>query len=130
MSAPQTIALGALSALLAVATGAFGAHGLAARLAPRFLEIWKTGAHYHLVHSLALVAVGIWLSGTSLEGFPASLARAAAGAFTFGIVVFSGSLYLLALTEIRWLGAITPIGGLGMMAGWGLMAAAALWGTR
>ena len=93
-------ALGALSALLAVAAGAFGAHALRARLVPDMQTVFETGARYHMYHALAL--------------------------FVAGTVLFSGSLYLLALTGQRWLGAITPLGGLALIAGWAALAWAAL----
>jgi uncharacterized membrane protein YgdD (TMEM256/DUF423 family) len=99
----------ALSGFFAVVCGAFGAHTLHSRFdALGTLSIWQTGVLYHLVHSVVLVAISRW------DPFP----RLAFWLFFTGIVVFSGSLYLLALTDIRWLGAITPLGGLGMLAGW------------
>lgn len=105
---------------LAVAFGAFGAHGLKERLAGN-MEIFETAVRYHFYHALVLLALGfappaLW-SGR--------LAPAAAWALVFGVLLFSGSLYALALTNIRWLGAITPIGGLGFIAGWALIALAA-----
>lgn len=116
---------------IGVGAGAFGAHALSERLSPRMLEIWKTAAQYQLVHAVALVALGAWLtSGGPGAGFVATLAQTAGWAFALGVVVFSGSLYLLALTEIRWLGAITPIGGVGFLLGWLLVAWAAAWGGR
>lgn len=94
---------------LAVGLGAFGAHALKATLqANDTTEVWKTAVLYHFVHALALL---------SLAALPAS-SRAASGLFIAGIVIFSGSLYFLALTNIRWLGAITPLGGLCFLAGW------------
>jgi uncharacterized membrane protein YgdD (TMEM256/DUF423 family) len=108
---------------LAVALGAFGAHGLKARLAPLAdgvdrLAWWKTAAEYHLAHALAL-ALAAGLFGDTRAG------RAACIAFAIGIALFSGSLYTMTLTGIRWLGAVTPIGGLGLLAGWALLAVAA-----
>jgi uncharacterized membrane protein YgdD (TMEM256/DUF423 family) len=107
-----------LLGLSAVAMGAFGAHGLRARLGPEMLEVYRTGALYHLVHGLAVLAVALGA---------AQLRRAAliVTLFTAGVVVFSGSLYALAITRIVQLGAVTPVGGLLFMAGWALLAAEA-----
>jgi uncharacterized membrane protein YgdD (TMEM256/DUF423 family) len=100
---------GALFSMLGVAAGAFGAHGLKATLSPELMAIYQTGVDYHLFHALAVVA----LSLAPIEGI-----RPALWLLTAGIVVFSGSLYLLALTDTRWLGAITPFGGVSFMLGW------------
>jgi len=116
-------ALGALLAGLGVAAGAFGAHGLRDRLSAEMLAIFETGVRYHLIHALALL-VTAWAT-TRWEG---GLIAVAGWLFVVGIVVFSGSLYLLSLTETRWLGAITPIGGVALVVGWGLLAWAALRG--
>jgi uncharacterized membrane protein YgdD (TMEM256/DUF423 family) len=105
--------LGALSGLIAVAAGAFGAHGLRAKLTPEHLAVFETAARYQMYHALALFAVA-WLTTRSAS----ALAPAAGWLFVTGTVVFSGSLYLLALTGVRWLGAITPIGGVALIAGW------------
>jgi len=114
-------ALGALSGLLAVGAGAFGAHALRERLSPDMLAVFETGARYQMYHALALLAaawaVGRWPGGATL---------AAGWLFVAGTVVFCGSLYLLALTGHRWLGAITPLGGLAFLAGWAALAWAAL----
>jgi uncharacterized membrane protein YgdD (TMEM256/DUF423 family) len=97
---------------LAVAFGAFGAHGLKAKVTPELLEIWQTGAHYHLIHAVVLLVLtasnqtpnlGTWL-------------------ILAGTIIFSGSLYTLVLTDTRWLGAITPIGGVCLITGWLLIA--------
>ncbi|WP_342380774.1 DUF423 domain-containing protein [Myxococcus stipitatus] len=114
------LVLGAVNAFLAVGAGAFGAHGLKARLSPDLLVIFETGARYHMYHSLGLVAVGLF-------GYlrPTSLLSGAGWAMLVGILLFSGSLYALALTGVRTLGAITPLGGLGFLAGWALLALAA-----
>lgn len=104
---------GAVSALVAVAAGAFGAHALRARLEPRDLEIFETAVRYQMYHALALL-VAAWAT----ERAPASTAMAAGWLFLAGTLVFSGSLYLLVLTGTRWLGAVTPIGGLCFLAGW------------
>jgi uncharacterized membrane protein YgdD (TMEM256/DUF423 family) len=96
---------------LAVALGAFGAHGLRARLGMGGIELWKTAALYHLVHAAALLAVA--LAADRLRA-----GRAVCWMFAIGMVIFSGSLYLLALTGRSWLGAVTPFGGAAFMAGW------------
>jgi uncharacterized membrane protein YgdD (TMEM256/DUF423 family) len=99
----------------AVAFGAFGAHGLRDRLSPPMLEIYRTGALYHLVHAVAALAVA--LAGDKLRRGPMILTL-----FTLGIVVFAGSLYALAITGLRALGAVTPLGGLLLLAAWALVA--------
>jgi len=109
-------ALGALMALLAVAVGAFGAHGLRGRVAPELLEVFETGVRYHMYHALGLLAVG-W----ACARWPATAPTAAGWLFLAGIAVFSGSLYLMVLTGQRWLGAITPIGGLAFLLGWAVL---------
>jgi uncharacterized membrane protein YgdD (TMEM256/DUF423 family) len=108
---------GALSAFIAVAAGAFGAHALRARLAPDLLIAFETGARYQMYHALALFAVP-WAS----NHWPGMPMRAAGLLFIGGTLLFSGSLYLLALTGARWLGAITPLGGLLFLAGWAALA--------
>jgi uncharacterized membrane protein YgdD (TMEM256/DUF423 family) len=112
------IVVGAIWGFLGVALGAFGAHGLKARVGEQALGWWQTGAQYHLVHALALVATGL-LRAQGGRG------DAAGWAFLAGSLVFSGSLYVMALGGPRWLGAVTPLGGLGMLAGWALLALAA-----
>jgi len=106
-------AAGALSALLAVAAGAFGAHALRARLTPDLLAVFETAARYQMYHALALFAVA-WAA----TRWPVGSVRAAGWLFIAGTVVFSGSLYVLSLTGQRWLGAITPLGGALFLAGW------------
>lgn len=108
--------LGALSALLAVAAGAFGAHALRARLDPAALAVFETGARYQMYHALALLAVA-WAASR----WPSPWIARAGWLFVLGTVVFSGSLYLLALTGVRWLGAVTPLGGAAFLAGWGCL---------
>ena len=108
--------MGALFAGLAVAAGAFGAHALRDRLTPDMLAIFETAARYQMYHALALLAVA-WAT----TRWPDSSAVLAGWCFVAGIVVFSGSLYVLALTGVRWLGAITPLGGLAFLAGWALL---------
>jgi uncharacterized membrane protein YgdD (TMEM256/DUF423 family) len=114
--------LAALSALLAVAFGAFGAHGLKGHLTEADLAIYRTAVDYHMWHAL-----GLGLIGLLLDRYPASRQLPWAGRLMFtGILLFSGSLYALSLSGQRWLGMITPLGGLCFMAAWGLMALA-LW---
>jgi uncharacterized membrane protein YgdD (TMEM256/DUF423 family) len=114
-------ALGSLSAGIAVAAGAFGAHALRARLSPADLATFETGARYQMYHALALLAVA-W----AVQQWPGALPRAAGWLFVAGTVVFSGSLYALVLSGQRWLGAVTPIGGVAFLAGWACLLAAAL----
>jgi uncharacterized membrane protein YgdD (TMEM256/DUF423 family) len=117
-------ALGTLSALVAVAAGAFGAHALRERLVPDMLSVFEVGARYHMYHALGLLAAA-WAVGR----WPGGPAVAAGWLFVAGTLAFSGSLYLLALTGQRWLGAITPVGGLAFMLGWAALAWAALRGV-
>lgn len=105
--------LGAVSALVSVAAGAFGAHALRARLTPESLAVFETAARYQMYHALALLAVG-W----AVTRWPGSSAVWAGWLFIVGTVLFSGTLYALALTGVRWLGAIAPLGGLALLAGW------------
>jgi len=112
------VALGALSAFLAVALGAFGAHALRDRLAPDLLAVFETGARYHLVHALAIVVVGF-----AEARLPA--VRVSGILFLVGTLLFSGSLYALALTGVRAFGAVTPLGGLAFLVGWAWLAWAA-----
>jgi uncharacterized membrane protein YgdD (TMEM256/DUF423 family) len=112
--------LGCFFGLTAVAAGAFGAHALRARLSPDLLEVFETGARYQMYHAFALLAAA-WASSVWANGF----AAAAGWLFAAGIVIFSGSLYVLSLTGVRWLGAITPIGGVAFLAGWFCLALAA-----
>lgn len=108
------LVIGAVLGALAVAIGAFGAHGLKAMVTPDLLANFETGARYHMYHALAIVAVALVIAR-----YPAaSLAPVAGWLFLAGIVIFSGSLYLMALTGMRWLGAITPIGGVALIGGW------------
>ena len=117
------LALGAISAGLAVATGAFGAHGLKARVTPDLLVIWETGARYHMYHAVAIIAAaGAWSRGAAARG-PAAWA---AWMFVAGTVIFSGSLYALAFTGIRAIGAVTVLGGVAFLVGWVFLALAAL----
>jgi uncharacterized membrane protein YgdD (TMEM256/DUF423 family) len=109
------IRLAAALGFVGVALGAFGAHGLRERISPAMLEVYRTGVLYHLLHAVALLAVAL---GAARLARP----RAVGALFTAGIVVFSGSLYVLAVTGVRGLGAITPVGGLLLMAGWATLA--------
>ncbi len=110
------VRVGAVAMFIAVALGAFGAHALRQRLTPEMLAVFEVGVRYHVYHALALFAVA-WVADLR----PGSLAQASGWAFALGIVVFSGSLYLLSVTGVRWLGAITPIGGTAFLAGWVLL---------
>jgi uncharacterized membrane protein YgdD (TMEM256/DUF423 family) len=111
------VCLGAINGGFAVAAGAFAAHGLRGRIDARALEIFETGARYHMYHALAMVLAALVATGG---------ARTAGWLFQAGILVFSGSLYALALTDVKVLGAITPIGGLLFLAGWAWLAITAL----
>jgi uncharacterized membrane protein YgdD (TMEM256/DUF423 family) len=123
MTSAGWAATGALLGAAAVALGAFGAHGLKARLPPEDVAIFETAARYHLIHALAIVAVA-WV----VDRFPGAMAQTAGWLFVFGIVLFSGSLYALVLSGARRLGMITPLGGLLFIGGWIAFAAAALRG--
>jgi uncharacterized membrane protein YgdD (TMEM256/DUF423 family) len=116
--------LGALSGALAVALGAFAAHGLRSRIGADALATFETGARYHMYHALALLAVA-W----ACARWPGAWASAAGWLFVAGTLLFSGSLYLLAITGVRALGAITPLGGLAFVLGW-LALAWAAWTGR
>ncbi len=114
-----------LFGLTAVGLGAFGAHGLEASLSARGMtRAWETAARYHLVHSLALLGAAAWLR--SNPGAAGRRMGWAAGCWALGIIVFSGSLYALALGGPRWLGPVTPFGGIALMLGWLLAALAGL----
>ncbi|HVL74408.1 MAG TPA: DUF423 domain-containing protein [Noviherbaspirillum sp.] len=113
-------AIGALSALISVAAGAFGAHGLRTRLGPDMLNVFEIGVRYQMYHALALLAVA-W----ACTRWPHPATTASGVLFIVGTVVFSGSLYVLSLSGIRWLGAVTPFGGVALIAGWGCLAWAA-----
>lgn len=115
------VAIGAVSALIAVAAGAFGAHGLKERIPSNMLTVFETGARYQMYHALALVLIGLFATAR-----PSGAINTAGWAMLAGTVLFSGSLYGLALGGPRFLGPITPLGGLSFMVGWGLFAFAAL----
>jgi len=112
--------LGALFGASGVAAGAFGAHALKSRLAPDLLAVFETAARYQLIHALALLAAA-W----AVSRWPGRRSRWAGACFAIGIVLFSGTLYALALSGVRALGAITPVGGVLLIAGWLLLATAA-----
>lgn len=119
------LALGAISAGLAVALGAFAAHALKVRLDPQALATFEVGARYQMYHALALVAVGVLAERRATR-----LLTVSGALFLVGMLLFSGSLYALALSGVTWLGAITPFGGVAFLSGWGCLAAAALKGSR
>ncbi|KGE04195.1 DUF423 domain-containing protein [Pseudohaliea rubra] len=120
MAAKLFLSLGALAGLLAVALGAFGAHALRGHLDDYARGVFETAVQYHFYHALALVLVGVLL----LSQPATTLLKSSGWLFLIGIAVFSGSLYLLAITGTKWLGAVTPLGGLAFLAGWGCLAAA------
>lgn len=111
------LVLGALSAGVAVALGAFGAHTLRARLAPEMLDVFETGVRYQMYHALALLVVA-WATAR----WPQAGAAAAGWLFVAGTLLFSGSLYVLVLSGARWLGAVTPLGGVAFILGWLVLA--------
>ncbi|WP_026963695.1 DUF423 domain-containing protein [Alicyclobacillus pomorum] len=110
--------VGAVLAFASVALGAFGAHALKGKISETMLEVFHTGAQYEMYHSLALVAVGIMLR----LGIGNSMVQVAGWLFVVGILLFSGSLYVLSITGRRGFGAITPLGGLCFLGGWALFA--------
>ena len=114
-------AVGCLSAAVAVTLGAFGAHGLRGRLVPDMLTAFEIGVRYQMYHALALVAVGL-----ALPRWPTPAMALAGWLFIAGTLVFSGTLYALALSGHRWLGAVTPLGGAALIAGW-IVLAWAVW---
>lgn len=118
---------GAGFALLAVVLGAFAAHGLKAVLDAQQLVLFETASRYQMYHALALLVIGVMLTNPR---FSRSLLKLAALAFILGIILFSGSLYLLALIGVSWLGAITPLGGIAFLLGWLMMVVAALKSAR
>jgi uncharacterized membrane protein YgdD (TMEM256/DUF423 family) len=113
--------IGALTGFTGVALGAFGAHALRSRLSPEMLAVFETGVRYQMYHAFAILIVGLILG--RMGGWMIS---AAGWLFTAGIILFSGSLYLLAFTGVTVLGAVTPIGGLAFLLGWACLALAAL----
>ena len=113
---PRRLGIAAALGLGAVALGAFGAHGLRGLVGPELLAVWRTAVDYQMFHALALLALAFAPAGSA--GGPGSLA---CWCFAIGVLVFSGSLYLLVLSGQSWLGAITPLGGLCLIAGWGAL---------
>jgi uncharacterized membrane protein YgdD (TMEM256/DUF423 family) len=118
------LAVAAITGASGVALGAFGAHGLKAQLGAAGLETWQTAVTYHLLHAVALLGVGLWLRLTGIAGHVAL--TTAGWSFLVGVLAFSGSLYLLALGGPRWLGPVTPLGGLAFVTGWLALLVAAL----
>lgn len=116
------LAIAAILGGLSVAAGAFASHALREKLSERALQIFETGARYQMYHALALLLVALLLSRTE---FPQPTLVVAGWAFIIGIAIFSASLYALSLTDIKVLGAITPLGGAALIAGWGALAIAA-----
>ena len=121
MSGTTWIRIGAVLGGLGVIAGAFGAHGLEGKIDSRGLEVFETAAKYQMYHAPALLAVGLLM----LMGRGGTALNLAGWSFLLGTLIFSGTLYALALTGIRWLGAITPIGGLALIVGWFALAVAA-----
>ncbi|KAB7670628.1 DUF423 domain-containing protein [Bacillus sp. B1-b2] len=114
--------IGAINALLSVGIGAFGAHGLEGKISAKYLDIWKTGVTYQMFHSTGLMVIGLLLGK-----FPESSLLNWAGWLMFsGIILFAGSLYILAVTQIKVLGAITPLGGVAFLTAW-LLVVIAVW---
>lgn len=113
--------IGTFSAFIAVAAGAFGAHGLKGRLTPDMLAVFETGVRYQMYHALALIGVSF-----ASAHWPGKLITCSGWLFVVGSLFFSGSIYLLCLTGTKWLGPITPIGGAMLLAGWLFLAIGAL----
>lgn len=110
------VLVAAISGFVAVAAGAFGDHGLRGKISDDMLRIWNVAAHYQLTHSIVMAAIGL------VAPRPTRLQAACLAAFLSGVCIFSGSLYALALTGVKEFGAVTPIGGVGLLAGWVLLA--------
>ena len=129
-STPQLfIAAASFSGFLAVALGAFGAHGLKKHLTPELMDVWHTAVQYHFWHTLSLLATGILLTqNMQSQNMQYKWLALSGWLFAAGIVIFSGSLYILCLSGLRWLGAITPIGGTLWLLAWLLLVYAALKG--
>jgi len=113
--------VGALSAFMGVAAGAFGAHGLKSHLSAEMLSVFEVGVRYQMYHAFALIAAA-WAQ----TKWPSLLVTTGGWLFVVGTILFSGSLYLLSVTGMRWLGMITPLGGLAFLAGWVCLA----WSVR
>lgn len=115
------VVLAGINGFLAVLAGAFGSHALKSRLEPTMLAAFEVGVRYHMYHALGLLMLGVWMR----NGAPRGVAFAG-GCFQLGIIFFSGSLYLLALLDWKWLGPVTPIGGATLMLGWLVLAMSGL----
>jgi uncharacterized membrane protein YgdD (TMEM256/DUF423 family) len=115
-SRANLVSLAAVLGFLGVAFGAFGAHGLRSRLSPEMLTVFETGVRYQMYHALALLGLGLWCNHQGMR------VPVAAWSWIAGSILFSGSLYALALTGIKKLGAITPFGGVLFLVGWGVFA--------
>lgn len=113
MQAKTCLTAGICFAGTGVVLGAFGAHGLETLLTPSQIDSWQTAVQYQLLHGLALLVLGVWMQSS-----PQAKLAASAWLLILGITLFSGSIYLLLLTELRWLGPVTPLGGLAFIAGW------------
>lgn len=113
--------LGSINMALSIALGAFGAHGLKGKVTEKMIANWNTGAHYHMIHALGLLIIGILISKANSAG----MLTTSGWLMLAGIILFSGSLYVMALTGITKLGAITPLGGLSFIIAWVLFAIAA-----
>ncbi|HWK70705.1 MAG TPA: DUF423 domain-containing protein [Burkholderiaceae bacterium] len=120
MTERQLVVAGAVMLLIGVGAGAFGAHGLKRLISPEMLGVWQTAVLYQLVHGLGLLLLAVLCAR-----FGVSLLGVAGGVMLLGILIFSGSLYALVLTDVKWLGAITPIGGMAFLVAWGMVAVAA-----
>ncbi len=125
MKSKYLLTLGGLFSGIAVALGAFAAHGLKAYVTPYQIEVFQTGVQYQFIHAAALIVCGILLVLSRSEKAQKYFSRAAI-CFIIGIFCFSGSLYALALTGIKWFGPITPMGGLLFMIGWAMFVLAAI----
>ncbi len=116
MIAKTFLIIGAINALLSVVLGAFAAHGLKNKLDQHYLNVFQTGVEYQFYHALGLILIGI----VCMQWLPNGFLKSSGWVMLFGIVIFSGSLYILSITQIRWMGAITPIGGLSFIIAWAL----------
>jgi uncharacterized membrane protein YgdD (TMEM256/DUF423 family) len=125
MTDRQLVIAASLTLLIGVAAGAFGAHGLRSRLDVDMMAVWQTAVLYQLVHGLGMLAIAVLGSR-----MPSPLLSHAGTLMFLGVVIFSGSLYVLATTGVKWLGAVTPIGGLAFIGAWAMVALAAYRNTR
>ena len=121
-NASTWLILGAAFALIGVLLGAFGAHALRNSLGPEMLAVWKTAVEYEFYHSFGLLAIGL----LAMHRPPSRLLQAAGWSMAAGVLLFSGSLYALALSAVPWLGMVTPFGGVAFIVAWGLLVAALL----